>query len=149
MSNYPPGTSAGDPRAPWNDSDHSHDHEWYPEIEPSPILEDGAAIFMDYCEYSEGQYGDGWSCDETRSLRCELDRVILNRKNEPDVTYLNSEYVSCFIELVLEEAVLAIEEDEWNTGGENLTFHHIDSANEYGDGYVEVSVGDYTVVYSQ
>lgn len=149
--NYPPGTSASDPRAPWNAPDHSHEHEWWSNRDdPNPTLEDSAAIFTDYCEYSEGRYRDEWSCEETRYLRCELDRVVLNRENAPDITYLNRDSDSWnFIESVLEEAVLLVEEDAWNTDGINLNFHHIDPANKHGNGYVEVSIENYTVVYSQ
>ena len=55
---------------------------------------------------------------------------------------------SSYVEDLFERAIVAVEIDAHK--GENfLEFHHIDPANEYGDGYVEVSVGDYTVVYEQ
>jgi len=66
---YPPGTSAGDPRAPWNEP-HAHEHEFRP-LEKAPIIEDGAAIFHEECIYAEGRYGDGWECEETRTYRFE------------------------------------------------------------------------------
>lgn len=152
MSNYPPGTSAGDPRAPWNAPDRSHEHEWYPTDEPNPILEDGAAIFHDYCEFTEGRWNEGWSCEETRSFRCELDRVILERENAPDVTYLaetaQTPELWSYVHTLFEDALIAVENGARN-GGDELHFQHIDPANEYGDGYVEVSVGKYTVIYTQ
>lgn len=149
MSNYPPGTSAGDPRAPWNAADHSHDHEWYPAEKENPIFEDGAAIFHDYCEYSEGRYGDGWSCEETRSMRFDIERVVISREGEPDVTYLASTEDSAddwsYVHSVFERAIELVEcgtEDD-------LHIRQIDPANKYGNGYVELTVGKYTVIYSQ
>lgn len=72
--NYPPGTSAGDPRAPWNAPDHSHEHRWRT-VEDSPIIEDGAAIFREECEYVEGRYGEGWECEESRHYRFEYSQI--------------------------------------------------------------------------
>jgi hypothetical protein len=69
--NYPPGTSAGDPRAPWNAPDRSHDHEWRPGDMDNPVIEDGAAIFHEQCQYAEGRHGEGWECEETRTYRFE------------------------------------------------------------------------------
>lgn len=67
--NYPPG-AANDPNAPYNQPDRSHDHEWRL-VEDGPIIEDGAAIFHERCQYAEGRYGDGWECEETRTYRFE------------------------------------------------------------------------------
>lgn len=70
--NYPPGTSAGDPRAPWNAPDRSHEHRWrHEEEDVIPEIEDGAAIFSEECQYAEGRYGDGWQCEEVRHYRFE------------------------------------------------------------------------------
>jgi len=150
-SNYPPGTSAGDPRAPWNAPDHSHEHEWRPQEKENPIFEDGAAIFLDYCGYSEGRYRDGWSCEETRSLRCDVERVIVIRDDEPNITYLTSEKDFNkewrFIERLYEDALIAVEQAA-HSGGD-LVLEQIDPANEYGDGYVRVAVDDYKVIYTQ
>lgn len=149
---YPPGTSASDPRAPWNAPDRSHEHEWRPQDKENPIFEDGAAIFLDYCDYAEGRYGEGWSCEETRHLRCDVERVVVHRDDEPDVTYLASTEESAdgwtYVHSLFEEAIVNVEVGTRN-GNNELHFEHIDPANEYGDGYVEVSVGKYTVVYSQ
>lgn len=150
MSNYPPGTSAGDPRAPWNAPDHSHKHEWIPAEKANPIFEDGAAIFHDYCEYVEGRYRDGWSCEETRRFRCDVERVVLVRESEPDISYLASEEDSInewgFIERLFELALIAVENA---ARSKDLKVEQVDPANKHGDGYVRVSVGDYQVVYSQ
>jgi hypothetical protein len=66
---------AGDP--------HAHDHEWHPEPD-GVIVEDGAVIFTQRCEYTEitgsvtdydrdeTYYSEGYSCDETRQMRFDL-----------------------------------------------------------------------------
>ena len=69
MGGYPPGTSAGDPRAPWSEP-HHHECTFTPRVS-DPVIEDGAAIFIQECNYAEGEYGQGWSCDETRTYRFE------------------------------------------------------------------------------
>jgi len=150
VSNYPPGTSAGDPRAPWNAPDHSHDHEWYPGDVDNPILEDGAAIFHERCHYAEGRWGEGWSCEETRTFRCEVERVVVLRDDEPDIAYLASEedYHNewRFIERLYEDALVAVEITDF----EEIEMVDCDPPNEYGDGYVRVRVGDkYEVIYEQ
>lgn len=74
--NYPPGAK-NDPRAPYNQPDHSHEHRWQHEEEGvSPIIEDGAAIFHEECQYAEGRYGDGWQCEETRIYRFEYSKLV-------------------------------------------------------------------------
>jgi hypothetical protein len=67
---YPPG-AAKDPNAPYNQPDRSHEHEWRPGDMDNPVIEDGAAIFHERCQYAEGRYGDGWECEETRTYRFE------------------------------------------------------------------------------
>lgn len=74
MSNYPPGAK-NDPRAPYNQPDHSHEHEWWPDEHNNPVIEDGAAIFHQVCGYAEGRYGEGWSCNETRNYRFEYSHL--------------------------------------------------------------------------
>ncbi|AAL54946.1 hypothetical protein HfxHF1_185 [Halophage HF1] len=150
MSNYPPGTSAGDPRAPWNAPDRSHDHEWRPCDPDYPILEDGAAIFLEACGYAEGRWGEGWECEETRQFRCDVERVVLLRDGKPDIAYLASEedYHNewGFIERLYEDALVSVEITDF----EEIEILDCDPPNEYGDGYVRVRVGDkYEVVYEQ
>ena len=147
MSNYPPGVTAGHPH--FNPPDRSHEHRWRSQEKENPLFEDGAAIFLDYCDYSEGRHRDGWSCEETRSLRCELERVVVEKENEPDVTYLakteDPENSWSYIERLFEEAIISVEIGT----RDDIHLENIYPANEYGDGYVEVSVGDVRVVYSQ
>jgi hypothetical protein len=69
--NYPPGAK-NDPNAPYNQPDRSHEHRWeHDEQYVTPMIEDGAAIFHEECQYAEGRYGEGWQCEETRTYRFE------------------------------------------------------------------------------
>ncbi|UBF21852.1 hypothetical protein HSTV-3_gp92 [Halorubrum virus HSTV-3] len=145
--NYPPG-AANDPRAPYNQPDHSHEHEWWDT--EGPIFEDGAAMFHEACGYAEGRYGEGWECEETRWFRCDVERVILLRDGEPDVAYLASEEDHHnewgFIERLYEDALVAVEITDF----EEIELLDVDPPNDYGDGYVRVRVGNkYEVVYKQ
>lgn len=66
----------------------THDHEWRLD-EESPIIEDGAAIFREYCtweeitssshsaRHDETFYGTGASCDSSRSYRFEYSHLVL------------------------------------------------------------------------
>ncbi len=116
----------------------------------NPILEDGAAIFHERCHYAEGRYGEGWECEEARTFRCDVERVVKLRDGEPDVAYLASEEDHHnewrFIEWLYEEALIAAERADRNG---DLNYLDVDPANEYGDGYVRVRVNDYEVVYTQ
>lgn len=73
MSNYPPGAK-NDPRAPYNAPDHSHEHRWEL-VGDEIIFEDGAAIFHYECRYAEGEYGQGWQCEETKFDRFDLSYI--------------------------------------------------------------------------
>lgn len=71
MSPYPPGAKH-DRNAPYNQPDRSHEHRWRHEEERlNPVIEDGAAIFHEECQYAEGRYGEGWQCEKTRTYRFE------------------------------------------------------------------------------
>jgi len=122
---YPPGTSASDPRAPWNEP-HHHECEFYPE-ESDPVIEDDAAVFIHKCNYVEGEFGQGWSCGETRNTRFELSWVEKKRDDEPNIRYLESELDHFW--LVAEEALIEVE----SIAGEIV---NVDP--DPGDGYVEV-----------
>jgi hypothetical protein len=50
---------------------HRHDHEWGTSGQDSPLIDDGGAIFIQQCRYTEGEYGQAYQCDETRSVRFE------------------------------------------------------------------------------
>lgn len=66
----------------------THDHEWRLD-EESPIIEDGAAIFMEDCTWAEVTsavtsekhdetfYGYGAECEESRSYRFEYSHLVL------------------------------------------------------------------------
>lgn len=72
MSNYPPGMSHQDFVRAGIIEPHHHECEFVPcEHGEFPIIEDGAAIFHERCNYVEGQYGDGWECERERSYRFE------------------------------------------------------------------------------
>lgn len=73
MSNYPPGAK-NDPRAPYNQESHEHEHEWRDE---EIIFEDGAAHLSEYCEYVEGRWGEGYKCEESRHRRFEPTTLTL------------------------------------------------------------------------
>ena len=87
MTPYPPGISAGTAGAPWNEP-HAHEHEFRPFEEP-PVIEDGAAIFHQECIYAEGEYGQGYECEETRTYRFEYSTLESPDGKEwilPDIT---------------------------------------------------------------
>ena len=148
MSNYPPGTSAGDPRAPWNAPDHRHEHKFY-DVE-GPIFEDGAAMFYARCQYVEGRWGEGWSCEESRWWRCDVERIVLHRDDAPDVAYLASTERPGeewrHVERLFEEILIEVEQ-QFRDG--TLDVVDVYPADEYGDGHVVVQVWKYSVVYVQ
>lgn len=144
--NYPAGVTDGHPY--FNPPDHSHDHDFY-DVE-GPIFEDGAAVFIAYCSYSEGRWGEGWSCEETRYWRCEVERVTVHRDDGPSVSYLasterpNEEWR--YVERLYEEALCGVER-AFRDGEFDVV--DVDPANEYGEGYVRVRLGNYEVIYEQ
>jgi hypothetical protein len=90
-SNLPPGASS-DPNAPFNQKDHSHEHQWEPSDPDTPIIEDGAAIFYEECVYAEGRWGEGWQCEETRRYRFGYDTLVSPKGTEheiPEITEWN------------------------------------------------------------
>ena len=124
---YPPGTSAGDPRAPWNEP-HAHEHEFRPYQDQNPVIEDGAAIFSEECIYAEGEYGQGYSCEESRSWRMEVSWAEKKLDGEPNIIYLASEFDH--FPLVAERALIGVE-----SGGGEVT--NIDPDKDYGSVTVE------------
>ena len=147
---YPPGMSKRDFVKAGIDQPHNHEHEWRLDDMENPMFEDGAAIFHEYCDYVEGRWGEGWSCEESRTLRCDVERVVLLREGKPNVAYLASEedYHNewGFIERLYEDALVAVEITDF----EGIEILDCDPPNDYGDGYVRVRVGDkYEVVYEQ
>jgi hypothetical protein len=114
----------------------------------NPIFEDGAAIFHERCDYSEGRWGEGWSCEETRSMRCDLERVVKIREGAPNVSYLASDEYPTerwnYVERIFEEVLIAV--CPYAEDGEIID---LDPPNEYGDGFVRVRLGNYEAVYKQ
>jgi hypothetical protein len=113
-SNYPPGMSKRDFIRAGIDDPHHHEHEFRPmDSQVAPIIEDGAAIFQEECRYVEGEYAEGWSCEETRTYRFEYSTLESPSGKEwelPDIT--NWEEVSPGIE----KKVITIEERFHNHG---------------------------------
>lgn len=88
--NYPPGMSKRDFIRAGIDDPHNHECEFEPDdSRDDPIIEDGAAIFHFQCRYVEGRWGEGYSCEETKSYRfeyAELDLPNSDRVDLPDIT---------------------------------------------------------------
>jgi len=128
--NYPPGTSAGDPRAPWNAPDRSHEHRWrHEEQDVIPEIEDGAAIFSEECQYAEGRYGDGWQCEETRTYRFEYSWLETEDDQEIELHPIEDWEKN---DEAVREAVVAIEERYNNEGpGGDVTLD-VDPDPKYG-----------------
>jgi len=80
--NYPPGVTAAHPY--FNPPDRSHDHEW---VDDELILEDGAAIFYEYCRWvpviaSHRGHREtidelGEPCGDTKSIAFEAESVVV------------------------------------------------------------------------
>ena len=139
-SPFLPAGADNDPNAPYNQKDHSHDHEWeHNEHNLSPEFEDGGVIFHEVCMYAEGQYGEEWQCEEERSYRFEYStletpeggELLLNPHLEGD-------------DETIEERVIEIE----------MAFHNhrdevtldVDPDPDYG--VVSISYDGYTLNYS-
>jgi len=81
--NYPPGTSRRDLIRGGIIEPHRHECEFLMDDDrANPIIEDGAAIFHTECRYVEGEYGQGYSCDETRSYRFEYSTLETSEGEE-------------------------------------------------------------------
>lgn len=149
MSNYPPG-AANDPRAPYNEKDHSHEHEWVSDRLESPTLEDGAAIFIEECNYAEGQWGEGWSCDEVRQTRLDAKKITRIREGEPNVTYLVNEIddrpnqFDYFLQLV-EDVLWGVE----TADSSEVTVEDVYLDAHYEGSYVKVRFEEYEITYEE
>lgn len=146
---YPPGAK-NDPRAPYNQPDYSHEHEWYLD-DTSPILEDGAAIFIEECTWAVTEAHDmgrhgieevkvGPECDERRTYRMELQEITRIIEDGPNITIIEGNF-DRFIE-VLEDAMFTIEKAARE--GE-ASFIDVDPDREMGS--VEVEADGYRAVY--
>lgn len=105
---YPPGMGYRDKVRAGIIEPHHHECEFRP-IETDPVIEDDAAIFITECSYVEGEYGQGFSCEETQSIRFDLAWVEKRRENRPNIRYLESELDHFW--LVAEEALIEVESD--------------------------------------
>lgn len=134
-SNYPPGVTAGHPY--FNPPDHSHEHHWMPEVN-APIFEDGAAIFHEECEYAEGEWGEGWQCEETRTYRFEASYIWYPNGQGGPIPHISDGEMPERMELGFANA----ERD-----ANNMNADHIDVDPHPEDGEVRVENDGWTVVY--
>jgi len=151
-SNYPPGVSANTRNAPWNQPDPA-DREVV-DVEDELILEDEAAIFYrtTYLAYVVGvhqgyretitEYGPEDS--ETEAIRLDVDRVIVRREGQPDITYLAS---SDDFEYLFDTAINEVEVEFMND--EIATIIDCDPPNNRDDGFVSAKANEYEVWYTQ
>jgi hypothetical protein len=124
-----------------------HNHEFRLTHE-SPVFEDGAAIFIEACEWveilgsvtserhDETFYNEGAECDETRSYRMELDEL-----------YRNGELWLSFPldrELTTEEEIAIMELAETANEG-NAVIEELDPDPD--DGCVIVSYNNLKIIY--
>ena len=147
-SNYPPGMSKRDFVRAGIDQPHDHEHEFESDPVDWPILEDNAAIFHEYCMYSEGRWGEGWSCEESRTTRCELRSISLVREGRPDIEYLaeteDARNQFRHIESVFETVLMSLEHNDPS----ETNILDLDEPG-YGGGFVRVQHGDYIVAYEE
>lgn len=139
--NYPPGTSRRDLIRGGIIEPHAHEHEWELGDVDNPVIEDGAAIFHERCRYVEGRWGEGWSCEETRTYRFEYDELDTpdgDRIDLPDITEWDD--VSSYAE----ERVLHIEQ-AFHEGNERVDIY-VDPDPD--SGCVELEMDGYTLRYS-
>jgi len=117
---YPPGAK-NDPRAPYNQPDRSHEHEWVPGDMDNPVIEDGAAIFHERCQYAEGRHGEGWQCEETRTYRFEYSTLETPAGDE---IYLPTIDNWDDVHPVVEKRVIRVEEAFHSYGpGDKVSFN--------------------------
>lgn len=145
-SNYPPGMSKRDFVRAGIDQPHHHEHEWEPDEEHYPVFEDGAAIFIEYCLYAEGRWGEGYACEEMRTNRCDVERIIKVREGEPNISYLASEENPRenwgHVERIYEDALVGIEMAK-------ARFRELEILDMDPPNFVRVQYGDYIVEYTQ
>lgn len=145
MSPYPPGTSRRDLVRGGIIEPHAHDHEFLLE-DTGVVFEDSAVIFTQRCHYAEGEYGQGWECEEEVSMRVDADRLIRHREGQPDVSYTfdaldtRCEPYNHQLEM-LEYVMMAIET------GKGTVLDVDPPKGKYGDGSARVAYEDYEVVY--
>lgn len=79
----------------------THDHEWRL-VEEAPIIEDGAAIFPEECEWveitgsthskkhDETFYNEGAECEKHRSYRFEYSHLVLGDGTEIEIPTIDN-----------------------------------------------------------
>jgi hypothetical protein len=77
-----------------------HDHEWRLRNGNNPIIEDGAAVFFEECDWveitgsthsekhDETFHSYGADCEATRSWRMESSSIIRKRDDEPNIEFV-------------------------------------------------------------
>lgn len=140
--NYPPGTSRRDLIRGGIIEPHAHECEFEPDDpRDGPIIEDGAAIFHLRCNYVEGRWGEGWSCEETKTYRFEygeLDTPDDERIDLPDITEWDE------VPDDVAEQVIRIEE-EFHAGNNDVEMY-VDPDPD--GGCVELTFEGYTLRFS-
>jgi len=120
MGGYPPGTSRRDLIRGGIIEPHDHEHEFDPcQSKDNPVIEDGAAIFHLQCRYAEGEYGEKWSCDETRTYRFEYDSLCTPSGERIDLPTISSWDE---VDENVAEQVIHIEE-EFHAGNEDVVMN--------------------------
>jgi hypothetical protein len=144
------GLMVGPPTSPPEDTAFDrHDHEWHPVDDAFPVLEDGAAIFYEECNWAVtktidmGKYGTeehavGPECEASRRHRMEAARITADF-GYGDVV-LTGEYWSLFPEVV-EAAFEAIE----TADDGDLEILRFDPDPNKGEFYV--AAGGYEILY--
>lgn len=122
------------------DEPHHHEHEWLQDEDPEFHMEDGAAIFIEECWYAEGEYGQGWECEETRSYRFEYDTLELLDGGEIDLPEIG-EWGK--LDEDLAEVIIAIEE-AWHNGDSRASIN-VHPDKEHGE--VTLDFLGYTLCY--
>lgn len=150
MDNLPAGVSNAHPHL--NPPDTSHDHEWVP-TNDYPIIEDGAAIFVEKCAHEtvldaeRGYRGEtvvteSIPCEECKSFRFEYESLTT-----PDGETIELPTVGMFgsVPEEVENAVLKIER---KTRDSNDASPDIEIDPDPTTGEVVVSWNEYTLKYT-
>ena len=86
----------------------SHKHEWV--TTEDPLIEDGAAIFHEHCNWKEVTsavhsakhdetfYGYGGECEEARHYRMEASTIMHKRNSKPHIGYIVDGNLPYFME---------------------------------------------------
>lgn len=143
-NNYPPGMGRRDKIRAGIIEPHAHEHEWWPDEHNGPLIEDGAAIFTQVCEYSEGEFGEKWSCDETRTYRFEYSTLETPDGDKYDLPTINKWDEIDSDEIA--EKVVRIEEQHCYVGpGDEETTMKVDPDPDCG--FVSIEWNGYTLYY--